>query len=126
MVIKFETRKKFHCYHSSIVVTQAATAARHSQRPGAGNKIYQDWRGPGGNRARDLSNMGPWSRRMLSFRVDFGARRAFSGSFLVCCAPFLGSILVRGVWCADFGADFGARCAVFGLDFGARCAVRRF
>ena len=37
-------------------------------------------------------------------------------------APFLGSILVRGVWCADFGVDFGARCAVFGLDFGARCA----
>ena len=38
-------------------------------------------------------------------------------------APFLGWILVRGMWCADFGADFGARCVVFGLDFGARCAV---
>ena len=38
-------------------------------------------------------------------------------------APFLGWILVRGMWCADFGADFGARCGVFGLDFGARCTV---
>ena len=38
-------------------------------------------------------------------------------------APFLGWILVRGVWCADFGPDFGARCVVFGLAFGARCAV---
>ena len=100
----------------------------------AGNKIYQDWRGPGGNRARDLSNMGPWSWRMMPFRVDDGARCAFSGSVLVCGAPFLGWILVRGapflgwilvrgMWCADFGADFGARCVVFGLDFGARCAV---
>ena len=100
----------------------------------AGNKIYQDWRGPGGNRARDLSNMGPWSWRMMPFRVDFGARCAFSGSVLVCGAPFLGWILVRGapflgwilvrgMWCADFEADFGARCVVFGLDFGARCAV---
>ena len=146
------------------MVTQAATAARHSQR--AGNKIYQDWKGPGGIRARDLSNMGPWSWRMMSFRVDFGARCAFSGSFLVCGAPFLGSILVRGVWCADFGVDFGARCVVrrfwarfwcavcgapilgpigarcapflgsilvrgvwcanFGVDFGARCAVFGF
>ena len=35
-------------------------------------------------------------------------------------APFLGSILVRGVWCADFGADFGARCAFLG------CVARRF
>ena len=33
-----------------------------------------------------------------------------------------GWILVLGVWCADFGADFGARCVVFGLAFGARCA----
>ena len=57
-----------------------------------------------GNRARDLSNMGPWSWRMMPFRVDFGARCAFSGWVLVCGAPFLGSILVRGVWCADFGA----------------------
>ena len=40
-----------------------------------------------------------------------------------CGAPFLGWILVRGMWCADFGADFGARCVVFGFDFGARCAV---
>ena len=93
--------------------------------------------------------MGPWSWRMMSFRVDFGARCAFSGSFLVRGAPFLGLILVRGVWCADFGADFGAQravflgsilvrgvwCADFGADFGARCAflgsilvrgVRRF
>ena len=103
----------------------------------AGNKIYKDWRGPGGNRARDLSNMGPWSWRMMPFRVDFGARCAFSGSVLVCGAPFLGWILVRGapflgwilvrgMWCADFGADFGARCVVFGLDFGAVCVVRRF
>ena len=38
-------------------------------------------------------------------------------------APFLGRILVRGMWCADFEADFGARCVVFGLDFGARCPV---
>ena len=85
----------------------------------------QDWRGPGGNRSRDLSNMGPWSWRMRPFQVDFGARCAFSGSVLVCGAPFLrwilvrgapflGSILVRGVWCADFGADFGARCAFLG------------
>ena len=63
----------------------------------------QDWRGPGGNQARDLSNMGPWSWRMLPFRVDFGVRGA----------PFLGWILVR-------------RCAVFGLDFGARYVVRGF
>ena len=58
---------------------------------------------------------------------EFGARCAFSGRG----APFLGWILVRVVWCADFGADFGARCVVFGLafgapdfraDFGARCA----
>ena len=191
----------------------------------AGNKIYPDWRGSGGNRARDLSNMGPWSWRMMPFWVDFGARCAFSGGFwcavrrfwagfwcavcavrrfwarywsTVCGAPILGRIslhgapfilvrgalmlgsitdsgqqdlsrlertwgessprpveygalvlahdallgrfwcevrlfglgfgvrgwiLVRGVWCADFGADFGARCVVFGLDFGARCAV---
>ena len=120
-----------------------------------------------GNRARDLSNMGPWSWRMMPFRVDFGARCAFSGWVLVCGAPFLRwilvisvhgasflgsvlvrgapflvSILVRGVWCADFGADFGARCAFlesflvcggsilvhgvwcadFGADFVARCA----
>ena len=34
-------------------------------------------------------------------------------------APFLAWILVHGMWCADFGADFGARCVVFGLDFGA-------
>ena len=39
---------------------------------------------------------------------------SFLGSILVRGAPFLGSILVRGVWCADFGADFGARCAFFG------------
>ena len=84
----------------------------HSQRATKSN--YQDWRGPGGNRARDLSNMGPWSRRMMPFRVDFGARCAFSGWVLVCGASFLGSILVRGVWCADFGADFGARCALLG------------
>ena len=85
-------------------------------------------------------------------------RAPFRGSVLVCGAPFfgwilvrrfwagLGSILVRGVWCADFGADFGARCAFlgsflvcgapflgsilvhgvwcadFGADFVARCA----
>ena len=36
--------------------------------------------------------------------------------------PFLASIVVRGVWCANFGADFGARC-LFGLHFGARCVV---
>ena len=56
---------------------------------------------------------------------------AFLGSFLVCGAPFLGSILVHAVWCADFGADFVARCAFLGsifarclsgLDFGAWCA----
>ena len=41
-------------------------------------------------------------------------------------APFLAWILVHGMWCADFGADFGARCVVFGLDFGARCAVFGF
>ena len=39
---------------------------------------------------------------------------SFLGSILVRGAPFLGSILVRGVWCADFGADFGARCAFLG------------
>ena len=61
----------------------------------------------------------------MSFRVAFGARCAFSGSFLVCGAPFLGSVLVRDV-CADSGVDFGVLCAVFGLDFGARCVVRRF
>ena len=43
-----------------------------------------------GNRARDLSNMGPWSWRMMPFWVDFGARCAFSGWVLVCGAPFLG------------------------------------
>ena len=61
----------------------------------------------------------------------FGARCAFLGSFLVCGARFLGSILVHGVWCADFGVDFGARCAflgsilvrcLLGIDFGAWCA----
>ena len=77
--------------------------------------LQEGWRGPGGNRARDLSNMGPWSGRMMSFRVAFGARCAFLGSFLVCGAPFLGSVLVRGAWCAHSGVDFGVRCAVFGL-----------
>ena len=61
----------------------------------------------------------------------FGARCAFLGSFLVCGPPFLGSILVHGVWSADLGADFGARCAflgsilvrcLLGIDFGAWCA----
>ena len=33
--------------------------------------------------------MGPWSWHMMPFRVDFGARCAFSGSVLVCGAPFL-------------------------------------
>ena len=71
--------------------------------------------------------MGPWSWRMMSFRVDFGARCAFSGSFLVCGAPFLGSVLVRGVRCADSGvcgAPFlgsilvrGVWCADFWVDF---------
>ena len=90
----------------------------------------QDWRGPGGTRI--LSNMGPWSWRMLPFRVDFGARCAFSGSVLVCGAPFLrwilvrgapflGSILVRGVWCADFGADFGARLPFWDRFWCAAC-----
>ena len=41
-------------------------------------------------------------------------------------APFLGWILVRGVWCADFGLAFGARCAVLGLDFGAVCGAPIF
>ena len=57
---------------------------------------------------------------------------SFLGSILVRGAPFLGSILVRGVWCADFGADFGARCAflgsflvccLFGIDFGTDFAA---
>ena len=52
--------------------------------------------------------------------ADFGARCAFLGSFLVCGAPFLGSILVHGVWCVDFGADFVARCAFLGSIL-ARC-----
>ena len=47
---------------------------------------------------------------MMPFRVDFGARCALSGSVLVCGAPFLGWILVHGVWCVDFGA----RCAFLG------------
>ena len=101
----------------------------HSQRATRSIKIGKDL---GGNRARDLSNMGPWSWRMLPFRVDFGARCAFSGSVLVCGAPFLrwilvrgapflGWILVRGMWCADFGPISVRR-------FWARfwCAVRRF
>ena len=86
----------------------------------------QDWRGPGGNRARDLSNMGPWSWRMMPFRMDFvgfGVRCAvFEVDFGARCAVF-GLDFGVGMWCADFGADFGARCVVFGLDFGARCAV---
>ena len=53
--------------------------------------------------------------------VDFGAAGApFLGSLFVRCASFLGSILVRGVWCADFGVDFGARLRLFGLVFGVR------
>ena len=181
----------------------------HSQRATESIQIGEDL--TEGNRARDLSNMWPWSWRMMPFRVDFGARCAFSARFwcavrrfwggfwcavrrfwrgiepetcriwglghgawcpfgwilvrgapfrarfwcavrrflrwiLVRGAPFLGWILVRGMWCADFGADFGARCVVFGLasvrgapflssilvrgawcadfgaDFGARCA----
>ena len=62
---------------------------------------------------------------------------SFLGWILVRGAPLFGWILVRGLWCADFGADFGARCVVFGvdlvrgapffgLDFGARSVVRRF
>ena len=40
--------------------------------------------------------------------------RRFLGSILGARCAVFGSILVRGVWCADFGADFGARCAFFG------------
>ena len=81
----------------------------HSQRATRSIQIGEDL---GGNRARDLSNMGPWSWRMIPFWVDFGARCVFGLGF--------------GVRCAVFEVDFGARCAVFGLDFGARCVVRRF
>ena len=167
------------------MVTQAATAARHSQR--AGNKIHQDWRGAWGESsprlveygalvlAHDVLSGGFWCEvrlfglvfgvhGALFFGFDFGAQcvvrrfwgrfwctvRLFAFDFGARCAPFLGSILVRGVWCADFGVDFGARCAVFwirfwcavcgapilgpilvhgalfGFDSGARCVVRRF
>ena len=55
----------------------------------------------------------------------------FWGRFWCAVPPFLGSILVHGVWSADLGADFGARCAflgsilvrcLLGIDFGAWCA----
>ena len=54
---------------------------------------------------------------MIPFRVDFGARCAFSGSVLVCNAPFLGWILVRfwaGFWCAVCGAPILGPISVHG------------
>ena len=82
--------------------------------------------------------------------ADFGARCALLGSFLVCGAPFLGSILVRGVcgarpfwvrfWCVALLCSILVRRALmlgpilvprlrffefaldFGVGFGARCA----
>ena len=128
----------------------------------------QDWRGPAGESsprpveygalvlAHDALSGGFWCEVRL-FGLGFGVGGApflrwilvisvhgasFLGSVLVRGAPFLVSILVRGVWCADFGADFGARCAFlesflvcggsilvhgvwcadFGADFVARCA----
>ena len=51
------------------------------------------------------------------------APSAFLGSFLVCGPPFLGSILVHGVWSADlaFLGSILVRC-LLGIDFGAWCA----
>ena len=62
----------------------------------SGSKIYQDWRGPGGNRARD------------------------PGALVLAHDALLG-----GFWCEVrlFGLGFGVRCAVFGVDFGARSVL---
>ena len=105
----------------------------HSQRATRCIKIGEDLGGIEPETCR-IWGLGPW--RMMPFRVDFGARCAFSGSRFWCavrrfwggfwCAVrrFLGlDFGARYCGCADFGADFGARSVVFGLDFGARCAV---
>ena len=102
----------------------------------------QDWKGPGRNRARDMSNMGPWSWRMVpsfwcAVRRFWGgfwcAVRCFWAGFwcAVCGAPilgpisvhgasFLGSILVRGSPFLGSILVRGVWCADFGVDFGAR------
>ena len=72
--------------------------------------------------AHDALSGGFWCEVRL-FGLGFGVRCAVFGVDLVCGAPFLGWILVRGMWCADFGAGFGTV-----RRFWARfwCAVRRF